>query len=143
KNISDFLGDVSKDFQRWTAAIKSEEAKLACAQNINNNLQSLIGLTPNSKGILVYSLCHWNTRWAHYDDFPAIDWDGIHYLDQRKTAIVNIFKSTLHVNEWKNIIERINAEGEKITGGQKNLERHIINFLASGLNLVRFQIDNI
>ncbi|WP_042090307.1 hypothetical protein [Acinetobacter bereziniae] len=142
-NISDFLGDVSQDFRKWTATIKSEEAKLACAQNINNNLQSLIGLTPNSKGILVYSLCHWNTRWAHYDDFPAIDWDGIHYLDQRKTAIVNIFKSTLHVNEWRNIIERVNQQGKKSTGNTKNLERHIINFLASGLNLVRFQIENI
>ncbi|WP_227567097.1 hypothetical protein [Acinetobacter bereziniae] len=87
-----------------------------------------------------------NHNWSFLsmnDDFPAIDWDGIHYLDQRKTAIVNIFKLTINVNEWKNIIERINAEGDKITGGQKNLERHIINFLASGLNLVRFQIDNI
>jgi hypothetical protein len=77
-NTSRFFEAASRDFQRWTATIKSEEAKLACAQNINNNLQSLIGLPPNSKGILVYSLCHWNTRWAHYDDFPAIDWDGIH-----------------------------------------------------------------
>ncbi|MFW1957700.1 hypothetical protein ACG91D_19320 [Acinetobacter guillouiae] len=142
-NTSRFFEAASRDFQRWTATIKSEEAKLACAQNINNNLQSLIGLPPNSKGILVYSLCHWNTRWAHYDDFPAIDWDGIHYLDQRKTAIVNIFKSTLRVNEWKNIIERINQQGKKNTGNSKNSERQIIEFLASGLNLVRFQVENI
>lgn len=142
-STSTFFRDLSAEFRKWTNEITSEEDKLKCAQNINNNLKILIELTPNSKAILIYSLCHWNSRWAHIDDWPSFDSDGVHFLDQRKTAIINIFKSIIHANEWRNVIERINAEGKKVTGEYKKLERHIVNFLAYGLNRVTFHTEDV
>ncbi|WP_065343274.1 hypothetical protein [Acinetobacter gyllenbergii] len=137
KDAARYMQNGQEKFAQWLKTVEKEEEKLKCAQNINNNLAMLARLTPNAKGILVHSLCHWNTRLAHVDDLPAVDMDGVHFMDQRKTAIVNIFKSVLKVEEWRNVIQHTTALGEKCNTVGKTpgeIERHIINFLAYGLS---------
>ena len=120
-------------FNAWITALDRDQGRLNTARNINSHLgkQELIYATPETKGILLYAVTHWSSSSAAIFDIEYKFSEGeINFFPERKTAVINILKTCLSAEEWKNTIQHIHPQGRKLSIAQMGkVEGDLIRFL--------------
>ncbi|NUG09168.1 hypothetical protein HUN33_12725 [Acinetobacter bereziniae] len=83
--------------------------------------------------MLLFSLMK-NGNLSYIYDRPSIDFHTgeIHYLPERKQAILTIFKSIMTKVAWDNTLQHMTADGHKASQSVAWLESRVIFFLNNG-----------
>ena len=103
------------------------------AQNININPEALLYATPETRGILLYTLTKdvWFSK-----SIDRLEYDfskmEIHHLPERKHAVLNVFKSIMTKSAWDNTLQHMTESGTKAMEPISRLESRIIFFLNEG-----------
>lgn len=111
---------------------KSREIK-ELAIRINNSSNFLLYATPEAKGILLFALMNDET-FSNLFDRPKIDVNNIelHFMPERKKAIITIFKSIVTKSAWDNTLQHMTPNGAKSKESIAWMESRVIFFLNNG-----------
>lgn len=131
--ITKAFNNISTVFGGWIELLDIDHGRLNTARNINSHLgkQELIYATPEAKGILLYAVTHWTSSSAAIFDVEYKFSQGeVNFFPERKTAVINILKTCLSAEEWKNTIQHIHPQGSKLTNQQMaKVEGDLVRFL--------------
>ena len=132
--LSQSVVTVGAAFRAANLSLERAEKRNAMAVNINRKPAWLIYATPETRGMLLYQLTRHD--WAsHKQDMPFanIGWADIqlHYMDQHKDAVINVFKCVRTVAEWNNVLQHMTPDGRKARTAGK-AEGDVLRFLNYG-----------
>lgn len=128
---------ISMAFDEINISLENSQKRIKMVQNINKKPAWLIYATPETRGMLLYQLTRHD--WAsHTRDQPSvgIGWGDVqvHYMDQHKEAILNVFKCVRTVAEWDNVLQHMTPAGSKAANAGK-AEGDVLRFLNYGKSL--------
>ena len=136
------IDEMYSDFiEAALSGLSSSTKRNNLAKGILSNNHSLLGLTPESKGILLYLLTRHGV-WDHFDVNNRGDGIIPDIYNDRKQAVLVVLHSIQTQREWFQVFSHYNATGDNLAGGNSALKymvaqnkmNELRRFLQEGLN---------
>jgi hypothetical protein len=145
--LSAGVSSVASEFDRFISSAIDEgkdrfgasKRRNQLSKNIINQSQSLLLLTPESKGILLYVLTR-HGIWDHLDAGNRGDGFVPDLYGDRKAAVIWVLKSIQTISEWNKVFCRMAPDGKNLASNDdealvvERQEQQLINFLKEGIN---------
>lgn len=125
--------EIRKAFRELANQFKTANETKELALRVNQNSKFLLYATPEAKGILLFALMNDET-FSNLFDRPKIDVNNIelHFMPERKKAILTIFKTTVTKAAWDNTLQHMTPNGAKSKESIAWMESRVIFFLNNG-----------
>lgn len=127
------IGILDEKIDNLITDFKTAKDLKKLAENINKSNNFLLYATPETRGMLLFMLMA-DTQFSNVFDRLEINTTTkeVHFLPERKQAILTIFRSIMTKSAWDNTLQHMTADGHKASQSIAWLESRVIFFLNNG-----------
>lgn len=127
--LKEGVEDIERSYERLLMRLDNASARSGMVAGINKRPKWLIYATPETRGMLLHSVTRHYIE-SHTRDLPSVGFEGVHFMDGHKDAVINVLLPIHERDEWVNTMQHMSADGSKRDPG--TAEGDLMRFLDYG-----------